>query len=272
MTSLTANDLLECDTREFIILAGKDGSGKSSALVSLASYVYVMNPDAKFFIIDAENKLASVLKTWGPDVPQNIVYFRCSDMNAVTDAVDEVIAQAKPGDWCAAESMSRIWEKAQNLGYNAVSGMDKAAWMEKRREYVRANGRQGAPAVTPKPDDLWSITKGAHDSAFLEPLSQHPTLNVLLTTTIAKPPKADAFIKESETRKDIRKEFGIDVGLEGAPRLPYYAQTLCLFDRRNNITYCRVVRDNLTSKDDSECEFEVPTRKEWAITFMLECR
>jgi hypothetical protein len=185
-----------------MLLAGKDGSGKSSALVSLAAFVQLMTPDAAFYVIDAENKLASVLKTWGDDAPQNLVYFRCPDMNAVTDATAEILDRVQPGDWCAAESMSRIWEKAQNLGYNAVTGMDKVAWMEKRQAHVREHGRQGAPAVTPRPDDLWSITKGAHDGAFLELLSQHPTLNVLLTTTIAKPPKPDAFIKESEARAE----------------------------------------------------------------------
>jgi energy-coupling factor transporter ATP-binding protein EcfA2 len=271
---LTLAELLALPSREMIIVAGKDGSGKSSALVSLAAFMEAFHPGNQFWVIDTENKLPPVLKSWGTDAPKNIAYYHCPVMNDITEATDQILQMATPGDWLAVESMSRVWEKAQDLGYNAVTGLDKAIYLERRKEKMQRENLnlKNAPPVTPRPDDLWSITKGAHDGAFLERISQHETLNVLLTTTIAKPPRADSFRKESEGRKEVRSEFGIDVGIEGAPRLPYYAQTLCLLDRREGKTFCRVVRDNLTTRDDSGIEFEVPGRKMWAPAFMAECR
>lgn len=272
-TPLTLDELLGLPSKEFILLVGKDGSGKSSALVSLAAFVEAQNPGARFFVIDTENKLGAVLKSWGADVPKNLIYYRCETMNDVTEAMDQIMPVVAPGDWFAAESMSRVWEKAQDMGYNAVTGLDKAVYLERRQEKMRRENLKikDAPPVTPRPDDLWSVTKGAHDGAFLERISQHETLNVLLTTTLAKPPK-EGYRKESPTRAEVKQEFGIDIGIEGAPRLPYYAQTLCVLDRVGGKTVCRVIRDNLTTKDDSRHEFEVPGRKLWAMSFMSECR
>lgn len=268
-TPLNLDDLLALPTREFLIMAGKDGSGKSSALVSLAAHVALMWPDAKFYVIDTEAKLPAVFKTWGPDCPRNIIYYGCRTMNEVTEAVDQILDMVQPGDWFAAESMSRIWEKSQDLGYMTVTGLEKAAYMEKRHQQKSA-GQKQAP-VTPRPDDLWSVTKGAHDGAFLERIAQHEFLNVILTTTVSKPPK-EGFRKESDSRAAVRNEFGIDMGIEGAPRLPYYAQTLCMLDRRQNQTWCRVIRDNNSTKDVAEIEFQVPSRKDFAMTFWGECR
>lgn len=268
-TPLSLDDLLALPSREFMIIAGKDGSGKSSALVSIAAHVAMMSPDAVIYVVDTENKLAPVLRTWGADCPRNLVYYHCPTMNHVTEAIDQILAVVKPGDWFACESMSRVWEKSQDLGYMTVTGLEKAAYMEKRHSQKSAGQKQSP--VTPRPDDLWSITKGAHDGAFLERIAQHEYLNVLLTTTVSKPPK-EGFRKESDSRAAVRQEFGIDMGIEGAPRLPYYAQTLCMLDRRQNQTWCRVIRDNNSTKDVAEIEFLVPDRKAFGLTFFSECR
>jgi hypothetical protein len=270
-TSLSIDELLKTATREFIILIGKDGSGKSSAIISLAQFVeQLLGPEATFFIIDTENKMKAVLQSWGDGLPKNIRYYKCESMNEVTEAIAEIMAVAAPGDWVAVESMSRVWEKAQDMGYLAVTSMGKAAWMERRHEQ-KAAGQKQSP-VTPRPDDLWSIIKGAHDGAFLELLAQHETINVVLSTTLAKPPKEGGFRKESVDRAAVRSEFGLDMGIEGAPRLPYYAQTLCVLDRRMGESYCRILRDNLSTKDQPACEFKVVGKKEWAPTFWAECR
>lgn len=252
--------------RELIMLAGKDGTGKSCAIVSTAYYVGLTNPDATFYVIDSENKFRSAMKSFGADAPTNISYYKCSDMNAVTDAVAKIIANHKPGDWLGVESMGRIWERAQDMGYQAVSGLSKAAYLERKRE-------TGSKAITPKPDELWSVVKGAHDGAFVDLLTQTDDLNVIMSTPIAKPPKPDAFIKESADRKAVRVELGIDMGIEGAPRLPYYIETLCLLDVRAGNVTCRILRDNLsTIEDNTRIEFPVPDRKSWALTFWEQCR
>lgn len=269
--SMSTAQLLALSSREYMLLAGKDGAGKSCAIVSIAAWVQnALNPAATFFVVDTENKFPTAMRSFGANCPTNISYFKCETMNDVTDAVDVIMEKRKPGDWLAAESMGRVWERAQDMGYMAVSGFDKAHYLEKRRT-LKAQG-QGQAAVIPNPDNFWNVVKGAHDGAFVDLISQASTLNVVLSTTISKPPKPNSFIKENDTRKDIRAEFGLDAGLDGAPRLPTYVETLILFDLVGGRVSCRVVRDNLSRLDNPKQVFEVEDRSSWATQFWMTCR
>jgi len=254
--------------RELIMLCGKDGTGKSCAIVSTAYRVGLFDPDATFYVIDTENKFRSAMKSFGSDAPTNIQYFKCDDMNAVTNAAEAIMAQHKPGDWLGVESMGRIWERAQNLGYQAIAGVSKIEYLAKKPK----TGPGSSPI--PKPDDFWNIVKGAHDSGFLDLITQSDTLNTIISTTIARPPKPDATGKaaESADRKATRIELGIDMGIEGAPRVPYYIETLALMDVRAGAVTCRILRDNLSTLEASRIEFDVPDRKSWALSFWELCR
>jgi hypothetical protein len=267
VTPLTSSDLMSGDPlRELILIGGKDGVGKTCAIVSMAVQVELMDPSAKFYVIDSENKFKSAMRAFGADAPSNIMYYQVKDMNQITATTRQIVEEHSPGDWLAVESMSRIWEKAQDLGYMAVSGFTKPEYMEARR------GEGKKAPVTPQPDQLWSITKGAHDGAFLDTLIQCNDLNVIMSTILSKPPKEGGFMKESPERRALRMELGIDVGLEGAPRLPYYVETLILFDMKNGNVTCRILRDNLSALEDSRVEFLIEGRKGWASTFWAECR
>jgi len=273
VTPQSSSDIINGDAlREFILLAGKDGVGKSCAVVSLAWYVEnILDSDAKFFVIDTENKFKAALKSYGSDAPSNIVYYKTDNMNQVTWAVNEILSQHKRGDWVAVESMSRVWERAQDLGYHAIAGMVKAEYMERRAQQVIDEGGKPAP-LTPQPDQLWNIAKGAHDGAFLDRLTMSETLNVLLTTTLSRPPKEGGFMRENVERKSLRTELGIDAGIEGAPRLPYYVETLAMLELKNGTVTCRILRDNLSVQDTSRLEFQVDGRKTWATDFFSNCR
>lgn len=264
-------ELLRTPGREFLMLVGKDGAGKSASIVAIAAFVQqVLNPEATFFVIDTENKFPTALRSYGPDAPTNIEYYKTDTMNDVTDAIDIVMEKRKEGDWLAVESMSRIWERAQDMGYRAVSGFDKPTYLEKRRAQKSA-GLNQAPVI-PKPDDFWNVVKGAHDGAFLDLISQSTTLNAILSTTISKPPKGDSFIKENATRKEARAEFGMDAGIDGAPRIPYYVETLCILDVKAGKVSCRVVRDNCSTLEEPRVEFDVEGRKMFGFAFWTACR
>lgn len=264
--AINAADLLTDATREFILLAGKDGVGKSTALISLAEFVANLTPEATFFVIDAENKLRPTLSGYGT-VPPNLVYYQCEGMNEVTDAFDEVMAARKPGDWLGVESAGRLWERAQDMGYQAIAGLGKAAYMEKRRNTPAG---QKQPPVTPRPDDLWSIIKGAHDSAFLDIIAQTNDLNCLITTGVGRVKEQRSNRKENQDRVDFRQETGIDLNLEGAPRLPYYVSTGVLLERVQGSVSARIWRDNGSKLDDPAITFAVPTRRDFATQFYAE--
>lgn len=269
ITFESSSDLMAgAPLREFLLIAGKDGVGKSSAIAALALFLsQVMAPTATMYVIDVENKFKAALASFGKDVPPNLKYIKTPTMNDVTEALAHIMDVHKPGDWLAVESMARVWERAQDLGYKAVVGLEKATYLERRREQTA----QKLP-VTPKPDELWSVTKGAHDGAFLDVLANADTLNVILSTTIARPPREAPNRKENQDRKDVRQEFGIDMGLEGAPRLPYYVQTLLLLDRKAGNVTCQVLRDNLSQREDPRVTFEVAGRKTFGYDFWANCR
>lgn len=258
---IPASDLLSIPSREFILLAGKDGVGKTCAILSLAEFASQMTPEATFYLIDTENKVRVTLQSWG-SVPPNLRYYPCTDMNDVTEAAAEVLGQYKPGDWLGIESMARIWERAQDLGYQAVTGTMKAAYMERRR------GNKSLP-VTPQPDQLWSIIKSAHDAELLDKLSNLNDLNVVISTTVSRPKAERANRKESQERVDFRAETGVDMNLDGAPRLATYVFTGCLLALDGGNVQCRVWRDNRSPLEDPRVTFAVENKKSFATDFYV---
>lgn len=264
MKPLLSAELLSGPTiRELILLGGKDGVGKSSAIVSLAWYIEQTVPDATFHVIDTENKFRSALRSFGSDAPKNIRYYKTGNMNEVTSAVADVVAKHKVGDWLAVESMGPVWDMAQDLAYQAIAGVTKAEYLDKK---MKGKG------PIPQPDDFWKIAKGAYDGAFLDPIRQGETLNIILSS-IAKPIKADSgFMKENKDRKAFRIEVGMDANLSGSPTMPSIVETLCLLELNGGKVSCRVLRDNLSLLDITRVEFDVDDRKSWASTFFAQCR
>lgn len=266
---LSSADLITGDPlRELILLASKDGCGKSSAIISVAAWVEMVSPASKFYIVDSENKIRSTVRSFGSDAPGNIVYYFVKDMNEATAALRRVVAEHSLGDWLAVESLARFWEKSQDLGYLTISGYSRAEYLDIRRAQ---EGKKAGP-VTNQPDQFWQIVKGAHDGAFIDKIVACSDLNVIMSTTMDRPPKESGFMKESIDRKAIRAELGIDCGLAGAPRIAYLPETLALLEMKNGLVTCRVLRDNLNPADETRLEFEVPTKKDWAKIFFTECR
>jgi len=261
---------------EFMLLAGKDGCGKSSALVAFASYVeMVLNPDATFFVLDLENKFRSAMRSFGSDAPENIVYIPLADINEATNGLQQVLADAKPGDWLAVESAARLWERAQDMGYQAITGVNKFAYLEKRRAWGLANPTAKPLPVTPSPDDLWTLIKGAHDGSFMDVLASQPvreTINIAMTTTVGRPAEDRPGRKESAERKEVRAESGLDLNLGGAPRLPYFFETTMVIGLKKGKGECQIVRDNLSKLEEPRLTFTVPDRKSWGAVFYENCR
>ena len=279
---LTGDDLLSGEKiREFIIIAGKDGVGKTSSVLSIARvvagivddpsrYEQWVNPDAQFFIIDTENKVRSMYKRFGVHAPPNVVYYYCQDMNAVLLALEDIWSRKRPGDWVAVDSMARIWEMAQDLGYEAVSGLSKLEFLERRREQATKGAR--ASSHIPQPDQFWNIVKSAHDRHFLNELVSDSSLNVVMTTILTRPPREVANRQENKDRKDFRHEFGIEMGLGGAPTLPYQPETLILLDREKSKVRATTLRDNLSVLDEPSVALWIEGFKTFGIDLYETCR
>jgi len=275
---LTASDLLATEAgREFILIGGKDGVGKTSALVSIAMVVngkvdnldgcVIFNPVAKVYVLDTEHKFASVYRQFGASAPDNIVYYYCQNMDEFLTAFQSVMRDIQPGDWVMAESMARIWEHTQDLAYREVAGLSKAEFLAKRRA---GDGKKGSPI--PQPDHFWNIAKSAHDAEFLQVLVARDDLNVAMTTIVVRPPREAPNRSENVDRKELRAEFGLDAGLGGTPTLPYQPETLVLLDRIRGDVKASVLRDNNSALDNGRVEFWVPGKKDFGVEWMRNCR
>ncbi|MCK9600844.1 MAG: hypothetical protein M0R06_17515 [Sphaerochaeta sp.] len=275
---LTSSDLLTAGAgREFILIGGKDGVGKTSALISIAMVVngkvdnldgcVIYNPGAKVYVLDTEHKFASVYRQFGASAPDNIIYYYCQTMDELLLAFGKVLEVIKPGDWIMVESMARIWEHTQDLAYREVTGLSKAEFLAKRRS---TEGRKGSPI--PQPDHFWNIAKSAHDAEFLQVLVARDDINVAMTTILTRPPKESPTRSENIDRKELRLEFGIDSSLGGTPTLPYQPETLVLLDRVRGDVKASVLRDNNSALEDGRVEFWVPTKKSFGPEWMRNCR
>ena len=279
-TPLTGSDMLAEEAgREFILIGGKDGVGKTSALVSIAMVVngktddlegcVIFNPAAKVYVLDTEHKFASVYRQFGKNAPDNIIYYYCQTMDELLSAFEKTMQDAKPGDWVMVESAARIWEHAQDLAYREVSGLSKAEFLAKRRA-ASDGGKKGSPI--PQPDHFWNIAKSAHDAEFVQVLVARDDLNVAVTTIITKPPREAPNRSENVDRKALRQEFGLDAGLGGAPTLPYQPETLVLLDRVRGDVKASVLRDNNSVLEIGAIDFWVPTKKSFGLEWMRNCR
>lgn len=270
----TAEQLLGSYTRELMLIAGKDGTGKSSAIVSLAAFVQMMQPEAEFNVIDSEHKFGSALKSFGTDAPHNIRYYAVNDMNQATTAISDILKRHKPGDWLAVESMARIWDHAQNLTYLAVAGVSKIEYLEMKINAKTPTGVIRKDSPIPNPNEFWQICNGAHNGAFIDLITRTRDLNCILTTTCKRPPedRGSGRSFDNKDRKIFRAEVGIDLNLGGAPSLPFYFETMCLLELEGGKVRCRVLRDNNSQKEDTRPTFDVADRKAWAMSFWGACR
>lgn len=283
LTPLTSTDLMLGEAgREFILIGGKDGVGKTSALVSIAMVVNgkldqddievclsIINPSAKVYVLDTEHKFASVYRQFGKNAPDNIVYYYCQTMDELLQAFAKVQQDIKPGDWIMPESMARIWEHSQDMAYREVSGMSKSEYLAKLRSDGSVSGKKGP---IPQPDNFWNIAKTAHDGEFLQKLVARDDINVAMTTIMTRPPREAPNRRENIDRKELRQEFGIDSGLGGTPTLPYQPETLVLLDRVRGDVQASVLRDNNSVLDNGRIDFWVPTKKSFGIEWMRNCR
>lgn len=279
--AMTPDQLMQVEReREFMLIGGKDGVGKTSAIVAIAAVVagYVddpsqhsmFNPDAVMHVLDTENRFAKAYRKFGAMAPQNISYYYCGDMDQTLLAFEVILKSIKPWDWLAVDSMARIWEMAQDLGYNEVSGMRKSEFLEKRRLAMDGGQKGGSPI--PHPDQFWNIVKSAHDRHFLNVLVAREDINVVMTTIQTRAPRELPNRQENKDRKDFRTEFGIDSNMGGAPTLPYQPDTVVLLDREKGRVKAQVLKDTSPFNDDPRVEFWVPGFREFGVEFSKMCR
>ena len=241
MKPITHANLADYKPREYILLAGHPGTGKSTAMLSVAELNKRLHPDSIMYVIDTEN---GFLKIWQYSYPKvdNVQLYICRDMDEVIQTFDEIVPKLKSTDWLAIESMSRIWEYAQNLGYTEITGLTKAEYLTQR---LAKTGTKDP--VTPDPSNLWQIAKDAQNRCFLDVIQLlDPELNkngcnIIMSASLGAAPGDRP--NQSAERKAVREALGVTMNIEGVPRLPYYPDTVLLLTNQFDGYWVRVLKD-----------------------------
>ncbi len=242
--------------REFLLLIGHPGSGKSHTLLSIIDYWKTVYPESLAYVIDTEDGLRKIWKKHFSHLKpeKDIIYYLVSDIDEFLLAFEEIKPKARRLDWLCAESLSRTWEFAQDTGYQYISGMSKIEYFE-RRLAQRIETEKGIklPPPIPQPDQFWQIVKHLQVRAFLDELQKLPC-NILLTTTLGveKPSGLD-----SAVRKEVRKFLGLSVSPDGFPRSPYYPDTVILLTKEIDGFYAQVLKDRGYEKEGEFVRFKI---------------
>ena len=76
--------------------------------------------------------------------------------------------------------------------------------------------------------------------------------------------------RENKDRADFRMEYGIDSNVDGAPRLPYYPDTLCVLSRKRGKVMCQVLKDRGAIQwVGGKPEFEIENREDFATNLYI---
>jgi hypothetical protein len=256
------------EIRESILVAAKDKVGKTTSILAMCLAVIERNPFAMCWIIDTENGVPPVAKSWedsGIILPDNVQYFHVQNMNENLQVFDYIMESKQPGDWIFVDSMAKVWEMAQDLGYKAITGMLKQDYLAERR--AKAGGKRASGSPIPAPDQFWNIVKDAHDGNFMDPMIHDTTLNFMWVSGTTKPSD-----REKGDRKNFRLESGIDMSILGAPRLPYQVDTVIVLERQTGRIVANVLGDRHSIRDEPAHSYKVGDRLEFGRAFFAQCR
>ena len=232
---LTEQEFAIFKPREYILLIGSPASGKSHTVLSTV-YMASKLEKARGYIIDTEGGILKLWKTRFSDLApgKGINYYSVSSIEEFLDTFDEIRPELKAGDWLAVESLVRLWEWAQSYTYEAITGLTKLAYLEKR--LIEREGKRLSSPI-PQPDLFWQIAKHHYQRCFLDQLQSLPC-NIMLTTTLSadKPPGMT-----SEARKEMVKFAGVSA--DGWPRGPYYPDTLIITTCERDGYYATITKD-----------------------------
>jgi hypothetical protein len=176
------------------------------------------------------------------------------------------MGKSKTGDWICVDSMSKIWELSQDLGYKQVAGIGKQDYLAERRA-----GKTNAKSPIPSPDQFWNLVKDAHDANFMDPMIQDTRRNILWITGLSKVPR----IRENAERKEWRLTRGIDMDAMGAPRLPYQPHTVLMYEwvYSINAKMSRVAVRVLKDRGGAQgVTFELNDEYDFPLAFFEYCR
>lgn len=134
---------------ERILLFGKEGTGKTRAILTVARRC----PDARFHIIDTDYSASydRMMGTEFSDVGEqgNVTTYVVGPWNwpEILNAAKEVQRTARPGDWVVVDSMTPTWSAVAEHFVAEVHGTDMESYLlgiRKKREEQKSKGNKSS--------------------------------------------------------------------------------------------------------------------------------
>lgn len=236
---------------ERILLFGKEGTGKTNAVLSIARRI----PDATFYVIDTDYSASysRMMATEFTDVLEqgNVEQYIVGpdDWTKLMDAAREVGRKIRQGDWLIVDSMSPTWDAVQGFFTEQVHGHDIESYLlDKRREIADAKKEAKDAGKTPKRGKAAATTleafEGWMDWSVINPMysrlykliTQQP--GHLLITAEGTPLGNE----EQKTVKDIYGPFSLKP--RGQKKLGFLTHTVLLTSKdRAGEWYLDTVKD-----------------------------
>lgn len=206
---------------ERLLIAGRDGSGKSKSWWDIAEFLHNTSSPAQVFVIDPDLKAR-----FDPRYPLPNVHifdelegwqdFKAAATKCRAEGVKE------RGDWLVVEMMSRVWSAAQAGHSELVFGKEMDDLMVSwRLSSIESNKDGGNPFSGAAYGADWQVINALYDR-FMFNVTRFPG-NVLMTTAL------DAVTDDEKDKETIRRYSKHGVKPAGQKRLGHVPADLLLF-------------------------------------------
>jgi hypothetical protein len=252
---ITSENLSDCNPLEFVFVIGYAGTGKSRAILQMAEYWEMVEPDGRVYIIDTETGLIKMFKSQFSQL-KNVALWHgesVSTIERVISVFDEIAKIVTPKDWLCIESDTKIWAKSQDAAWAKITGVTKDEYLSKRL------ASEKSMAVTPSPDNLWQYAKDAYNRRFTDVILNDVKLrtNIMMTTGITKP--SPQLMAKGGSRKDTMKLLGMDLAPDGHPENVRNPDTVIMMSREPDGYWATVLKDRSEDKPGRQVMFRIET-------------
>jgi hypothetical protein len=238
---------------ERILLVGKEGTGKTQAVLSVARRC----PDAQFYVIDTDYSASydRMMFTEFGDVGErgNVTTYVTGpdDWRGMMDAARDIQKKAEKGDWVVVDSMTPTWSAAQGFFTEEVHGDDIEGYLldvrKKREEQKKAGGKKASALEAFDGWMDWSVINATYFRLY-KVILQHPGHLILTAEGQA--------ISDTDSRamRDTYAEYGVRPA--GQKKLGFLTHTVLLTKKGRKGDYTLTTVKDRGREDVEEIELD----------------
>lgn len=205
---------------ERILIAGRNGAGKSKAWWDIAEWLHRTSSPAQMFVIDPDLKARFDPRYPLPNVHIFDELETWRDYKLIAQKVRSEGVKER-GDWCVAEMMSSVWTAAQSGHAEMTMGKDFDDFMVEWRKGAMESGDKGGSAFSSAYGADWQVINALY-GVFVFNITRFPG-NLLMTSAL------DSVTEDEKDKETIRRYSRWGVKPAGQKRLGHIPADELLF-------------------------------------------